>query len=108
METVGFLTIISSPVWMAFVCLYAMTSKTRRTKRLLAAAVVILICGHVLYGLSNRAGIFFSESFVVLLATFVSAVLALWGLYSIRKRPSPEDAVLHAAEALARQDERSR
>src|SRR5438105_9186427 len=101
METVGFLTIISSPVWMAFVCLYAMTSKTRRTKRLLAAAVVILICGHVLYGLSNRTGIFFSESFVVVLATFVSAVLALWGLYMIRNRPSPGDSVLHAAVPLA-------
>ena len=107
METFGFLTIISSPIWMAFIWLFATASRMKTTKLLVAVAVIALIVGHASYWLPNKGAVFFSESFIVVLATFVSAVLAAWALYAITRAPSDDEIVLRAAEAFgAGEDDR--
>ena len=99
METAGFWTIASSPIWMAFILLYA-SARTRNAKRLWAAAVIILAIGWALYGLPDTPGVFHPELFIVVPATFISVTLALWARYLINREPLDEDAFLNAAEAL--------
>jgi hypothetical protein len=97
MQALGFWIIVSSPVWMAFFCVYADASRTETARRLWWAAVIIFVSGWALYGLPDAAG----ELFVAGLATLVTLVLAMRALYVINTEPSEEDVLLKVAEGIA-------
>ena len=97
MEALGFWIIVSSPVWMALVCLYANAHRTYSARRIWWVAVIIFASGWATYGLPDTE----VELFVVGLATFVSFLLALRALYVINTEPSEEDVLLKVAEATA-------
>src|SRR5450759_2279981 len=98
MEALGFWIIVSSPIWMVFICVYADSYRTETARRLWWAAVIIFVSGWVIYGLPDAEG----ELYVVGLATFVSLLLAMWAHYVINTQPSEEDVLLNVAEAIAR------
>jgi hypothetical protein len=97
MEALGFWTIVSSPIWMVFICVYADAYRTETARRLWWAAVIILVSGWAIYGLPDTGG----ELYLVGLATLVSLLLAMWALYVINTEPSEEDVLLNVAEANA-------
>jgi hypothetical protein len=97
MATLGFFIIVSSPIWMVFVCVHAYAHRTEAAKRLWWAAVIILVAGWAIYGLPTTDG----ELFLAAPATFISILLAAWARYVVNTEPSDEDAVLYAAEAVA-------
>ena len=97
MEALGFCIIVSSPIWMVFICVYADAYRTETARRLWWAGVIILVSGWAIYGLPDTE----VELFVVGPATFVSFLLAMWSLYVINTEPSEEDVVLNVAEAIA-------
>ena len=97
MEALGFWIIVSSPIWMTFICVYADAYRTESARRLWWAAVIIFVSGWAIYGLPDAE----VELFVVGLATFVSFLLAMRALYVINTEPSEEDVLLKVAEAIA-------
>jgi hypothetical protein len=97
MEALGFCIIVSSPIWMVFLCVYADAYRTETARRLWWAAVIILASGWAIYGLPDTA----VELFVVGPATFVSFLLAMRALYVINTEPSEEEVILNVAEAIA-------
>jgi hypothetical protein len=97
MVKLGFLIVVSSPIWMALVCAYAYARRTG-ARRSWWAAVIVLAAGWAMYGLPGTD----SELFLVIPATFISILLAVWARYVMNKRRSDEDAVLQVAEALGR------
>ena len=97
MEALGFWIIVSSSIWMAFICVYADAHRTETARRLWWAAVVIFLSGWAIYGLPDTGG----ELFVVGLATFIFFLLAMRALYVINTEPSEEDVLLKVAEAVA-------
>jgi hypothetical protein len=97
MDALGFWTIVSSPIWMAFICVYADAYRTESARRLWWAAVIIFASGWAIYGLPDTE----VELFVVGLATAVSFLLAMRALYVINTEPSEEEVVLKVAEAVA-------
>jgi hypothetical protein len=98
MKALGFWTIVSNPIWMVFICVYAGANRTETARGLWWAAVIIFVSGWAIYGLPDTVG----ELYVVGLATFVSVPTAIWGIYVINTQPSKEDALLNVAEAIAR------
>jgi hypothetical protein len=101
MAALGFWTIVSSPIGMAFFCMYADAHRTKTARRLWWAAVIIFISGWAIYGLPDT----WVESFVVGLATFVTFLLAIRALYVINTKPSEEEVLLKVAEAVEGSDE---
>ena len=97
MGAFGFWIIVSSPVWMTFICVYADAHRTGTARRLWWAAVIIFVSGWAIYGLPGP-GI---ELFVVGLATLVSFLLAMRALYVINTELSEEEVLLKVAEAVA-------
>ncbi|SRR5258708_595729 len=97
MEALGFWIIVSSPIWMAFVCVYANAYRTETARRLWWAAVIIFVSGWAIYGLPDTG----LELFAAGLATFVTFLLAMRALYVIKTEPSEEDVLLKVAEATA-------
>ena len=95
MEALGFWIIVSSPLWMALVCVYANAHRTDAARRIWWAAVIIFASGWAIYGLPDTG----VELFVVGLATFVSFLLALRALYVVNTELSEEDVLLKVAEA---------
>ena len=100
MATVGFFIIVSSPIWMVFVCVYAYAHRKTTRKRVCWAAAVALVAGWALYGLPKTDG----ELFLVAPATFISILLALLAWHAMNTEPSSEDAVLSVAEALRKSE----
>lgn len=97
MEALGFWIIVSSPIWMTFICVYANAHRTVTTRRLWWAAVIIFASVWAIYGLPDSEG----ELFVVGPATFVFLLLAMRAFYVINKKPSEEDVLLNVAEAIS-------
>ena len=97
MQALGFWVIVSSPIWMAFICVYADANRTEIARRLWWAGVVIFIASWAIYGLPDTE----LELFAIGLATFVSFLLAMRALYVINTEPSEEDVLLQVAEAVA-------
>ena len=98
MVTLGFFIIVSSPIWMVFVCVHAYAHRTGAQRQFWWAAVIILAGGWAIYGLPYTD----AELFLAAPATFISILLAIWARYIMNTEPSDEDAVLNAAEALGR------
>ena len=96
MEALGFWIIVSSPIWMAFICVYADANRTETARRLWWAAIIIFVSSWAIYGLPDAEG----ELFVVGPASFVSFLLAMRALYVINTEPSEEDVLLNVAEAI--------
>ena len=97
MEALGFWIIVSSPIWMVFICVYADAYRTETARRLWWAAVITFVSGWAIYGLPDTG----VELYVVGLATFVSLLLAMWALSVINTEPSEEDVLLNVAESIA-------
>ena len=104
MQALGFLIIVSSPVWMAFFCVYADARRTETARRLWWGAVLIFLSGWAMYGLPDAiyglpdVG---GELFVAGLATLVTLVLAMRAFYVINTERSEEDILLRVAEGTA-------
>jgi len=97
MVALGFWTIVSSPIWMAFFCVYADAYRTETARRLWWAAVIIFASGWAIYGMPDAD----AELFVAGVATFVTFLLAMRAFYVINTEPSEEDVLLKVAEAIA-------
>ena len=98
MVTLGFFIIVSSPIWMVFVCVYAYAHRKAARRRICWAAAAIMALAWLLYGLPKTDG----ELFLVAPATFISILLVLLALHAMSTEASAEDAVLNVAEALDR------
>ena len=96
MDALGFYIIVSSPIWMVFICVYADADRTEAARRLWWAGVILLVSGWAIYGLPDTP----MELFVAGLATLVSFLLAMWALYAINTERSEEDVILNVAETI--------